>query len=341
MQLWPFVENDKQELEKLRGMIERQLQMLVRLTDDLLDISRITRGKIELRKQPVDLSTIVASAVETVRPLIDAHGHQLTLTLPDRPVYVEGDVARLSQVFGNIVGNAAKHVGRNGVVWVEVDEQGVVRVRDNGPGIPQHMLKEIFELFRQGDASLTRANGGLGIGLTLAKRLVEAHGGTIEARSEGPGKGAEFIVTLPTIHKALPSEASRFSIRRMDAQQQRRIGVVDDVDASAQTLGMMLRAVGHDVTTFNDGPSAIEWTLKNSPEVMFLDIAMPGMSGYDVARELRAKRPALVLVALTGYGQDEDRRKAFEAGFNHHMVKPATLEALEDVLATAVPEPLN
>ena len=340
LQLWPFVENDQAELEALRGVMERQLTQMIRLIDDLLDVSRITRGKIQLRKQQVDIHTIISGAVEAVKPFLDACAHRLTLALPTEPLLVEGDVARLTQVFANILSNAAKYTGRNGVIWVSAEKPNgsvVVKIRDNGPGIPEHMLGEIFELFHQVDGTLNRSHGGLGIGLTLVKRLVEEHGGTVEARSEGPGKGSEFIVTLAESASQVPHRGSterHYRLHQVPDMPGHRILVVDDVDASAQTLAMMLRAIGQQVTTLSNGAAAIEWTLANNPDVLFLDIAMPGMNGYEVAQRLRKERPTLVLIALTGYGQEDDRRRAFEAGFNHHLVKPASMEALERVLLT-------
>ena len=340
LQLWPYVENDRSELENLRIMMDRQLHMMIRLIDDLLDVSRITRGKIQLHKQRVDLAMVVSGAVDAVKPLIDASGHRLTLTLPEQPLDVEGDVARLNQVFGNILNNAAKFTGRSGVIWVtveQVDGLAVVRIRDNGPGIPKQMLDEIFELFRQVDGTLSRSHSGLGIGLTLVKRLVEEHGGTVEAHSDGPGKGSEFVVTLPkstSTDGRLRMKEPRYRPHHVSGIPLHRIAVVDDVEASAQTITMLLEAIGQQVKTFYDGPSAIEWILANNPDVVVLDIAMPGMNGYEVAQRLRQERPRLVLVALTGYGQNDDRRRAFEAGFNHHLVKPVTVEALEQVLLT-------
>ena len=217
--------------------------------------------------------------------MIDASGHRLTLTLPEQPLFVNGDVARLNQVFGNILNNAAKYSGRNATIWVSLEssgDQALVRIRDNGPGIPPQMLTAIFDLFRQVDGTLSRSNGGLGIGLTLVKRLVEEHGGTVEARSEGPGSGSEFIVDLPKSaapEGVLPSN-SRFRMQQVSGAPAHRIAVVvDDVDASAQTIAMMLRAIGQEVTTFNDGPTSIEWIGVHEPDLAFVDIAMPGMSG--------------------------------------------------------------
>jgi PAS domain S-box-containing protein len=344
LQLWPLVNDNAEEVERLRLLMMRQLRQLTRLIDDLLDISRVTRGHIHLKKQRVDIAAPIHEAIEAVKPLIDVANQRLTVALPSRPVIVEGDVARLTQVFGNILNNASKFTGRDGVIWIGAEASDghiTVRVRDNGPGIPAKMLTEIFEMFRQGDDSLERANGGLGIGLTLVKRLVEEHGGTIEARSDGPGQGSEFIVTLPTTEgESLVdnSRPTRYGINQLAGIPKHRILVVDDVAASAHTLAMMLRAVGQEVSEANDGPSGIEWALANRPAVIFLDIAMPGMSGYDVARRLRSELPGTVLVALTGYGQEEDRKRALDAGFDRHLVKPTSLETLKELLAAVSPQ---
>ncbi len=340
LQLWPMIENDRQEMERMREMMERQVQQMIRLIDDLMDVSRITRGKIELRKQVVDLGTLVAGSVEAIEPLIESRGHRLTMTLPSEPAYVEGDVARLTQIFGNILHNAAKYSPQGGVIWVSVERDGprvVVRVRDNGPGIPTHMLSQIFELFRQVDQTLDRAHGGLGIGLTLVKRLVELHGGTIEARSEGPGQGSEFVVSFPAVtdQAAARKDGDHHTLQHYAGLARRRVLVVDDVRASAVTLGMMLRAIGQEVDVVHGGAEALEAMAARQPEVVFLDIAMPGMNGYEVARKIR-ERPewqGIYLVALTGYGQEDDRRRAIEAGFDFHLTKPASMDTLQQVLA--------
>ena len=341
LQLWPFVENNRAEARCLRGLMDRQVRQMTRLIDDLMDVSRITSGKVHLHRQRIDVVTVIHEAVEAIKPLVEVAAQQLTLALPTHPLYVEGDVERLTQIFGNILNNAAKYSGRGGVIWVSAEVQDgkvVVKVRDNGPGIPPHMLKKIFEMFRQGDNSLERAHGGLGIGLTLVKRLVEEHGGTVEARSEGPGKGSEFIVTLPVPATETPGERSGdgapHELRQLGSVPAHRILVIDDVKASAHTLAMMLRAIGQDVSEEYDGASGVESALVTNPDVAFIDIAMPGMSGYDVARRSRAERPDLFLVALTGYGQEDDRRKSLEAGFNHHLVKPTSIAALQRLLLT-------
>jgi CheY-like chemotaxis protein/two-component sensor histidine kinase len=309
-----------------------------------MDVSRITRGKIELHKQPVDLGTLLQSAIESIQPYVESYGQQVTVTFPAEPVYVDGDPARLTQVLGNLLNNAVKYSGRNGQIWATVSRNGdeaLASIRDNGPGIPQNMLSDIFEMFRQVDSSLTRTNGGMGIGLTLVKQLVELHGGTVEARSDGVGKGSEFIVKLPAF-VAIDCPAVDGALQRskkIHALPRRRILVVDDIQESARTLAMMLRGMGQEVTVVHEGLTAVEWALSHSPDAVFLDIAMPEMDGYEVARRLRAspETATTVLIALTGYGQESDRRQAIEAGFNYHIVKPPNLDVLEKVLL-AVPD---
>lgn len=342
LQLWPSVENDHQQMEELRAMMERQVQQMIRLIDDLMDVSRITRGKIQLRLQPVDLGTVVAGAVEAIRPMLESRAHDLTVNLPDEPLIVQGDVARLTQTLGNLLQNAGKYTGRDGRIAITAWRQGdeaLVSVRDNGPGIPRHMLAQIFEMFEQVDQTLDRSFGGLGLGLTLVKRLVELHGGSVEAYSDGPGSGSEFVVRLPTIDNARPKHAETRPPGRAnlaDGLPRHRIVVVDDVVASAKTLAMMLESIGQEVHIAQDGPSAIERVLAMRPDVVFLDIAMPGMNGYEVARQLRASDQLhdVSLVALTGYGQEEDRRRAIEAGFHHHLIKPTSIDQLVRLLFT-------
>jgi PAS domain S-box-containing protein len=348
LQLWPTVESDATASAELRAMMHRQVDHITRLIDDLMDVSRITQGKIELRRQQADLRTIVNGAIESMQSVIQSSGHQLTVTLPNHSVLVEADVARLTQVFANILNNAAKYTTRNGVIWVSVsahEQSATVSIRDNGPGIPEHMLKDIFELFHQVDNSTSRAHGGLGIGLTLVKQLVELHGGTVEAQSDGLGKGAEFLVTLPARIEIAPDASMNrphFHMQQYSVLPPRRILVVDDIDPSAQMLAMLLRAMGQLVVAVNEGQAAIDWVRSHRPDAVFLDIAMPGMNGYDVARSVRAlpECDGTVLIALTGYGQEEDRQRAFEAGFDHHLVKPANVESLEQILR-AVPSPVR
>jgi CheY-like chemotaxis protein len=323
-----------------RDMMERQLHHLVRLVDDLLDISRIIRGKIDLRREPVDVGVAVLRAVETAQPVIDAQGHELVLALPDYSLLVEGDLVRLAQVIANLLTNAAKYSDRPGRIFLEVEQDGadvVIRVRDTGLGIPAEFLPRIFDLFVQGDRSLARSQGGLGIGLTLVKRLVEMHGGTVVATSRGTGQGSEFAVRLPALTGAAGVRglaAPGLQTHVTDALRKRVLVVDDNVDA-AESIGMILRISGYDVRCVYDGPSALEAARTYRPDVVVLDIGLPGMSGYDVARQLRQQPDfrRTPLVAVTGYGQDEDRRRSREAGFDHHLTKPVDPDALQAFVA--------
>jgi PAS domain S-box-containing protein len=345
LQIWPLIENDHQRLVELRTMMQRQVEHIARLIDDLMDVSRITRGKVELQRRVVDVRTAVRDAIESARPLLDSRAHQLTVDLPPGPVMVWGDVARLTQVFGNIVNNAAKFTDRGGAVAISVerrDDRVAVCIRDNGPGIPDEMRTTVFEMFRQVDDTLTRSQGGLGIGLTLVKQLVELHGGTVDIASGGPNRGTECVVLLPCLAPTAVPPADD-DVRRPLLQsrpgENRRLLVVDDVAASAETLAMMLRAMGHVATVLNDSSAALSWIEEHQPDGVFLDIAMPGMDGYEVARRIHLfnlpRRP--LLIALTGYGQDEDRQRAFDAGFDHHVVKPISANELERILAELPP----
>jgi CheY-like chemotaxis protein len=346
LELWPAMEKNPVEMEKLREMMERQVQQMIRLIDDLLDMSRITRGKIQLRKQPVEVATLVDGALESVGPFIQRYDHQVNIDLPKEPLYVDGDVARLLQVISNILHNAAKYTGRNGQIWVSAkceNGEAVISVRDNGPGIPANMLASIFEMFTQVDQTLERAHGGLGIGLTLAKTMVELHGGTIAAHSDGPGQGSEFSIRLPALDSAIPKlvQETPGDGSPRSTLPRHRVLVVDDVQASAKTLALMLNAIGQDVEMRNDGKAALQAAADFRPSVIFLDIGMPQMDGYEVARRLRQQSnfSGITLVALTGYGQDDDRRRALEAGFNYHLVKPASIDVLEQLLAVVPAEP--
>jgi signal transduction histidine kinase/DNA-binding response OmpR family regulator len=334
---------DHPGLRTARDMIDRQVQLMVRLVDDLLDVARITRGKIQLRKEPVEMAAVAARAVETSRPLIDERRHALTVSVPDEPLWVAGDAARLAQVIANLLNNAAKYTEPGGRIELAVGRDGdcaVVRVRDTGVGLPPETLSSVFDLFTQVDRSLDRAQGGLGIGLTLVRRLVELHGGRVEAHSAGAGQGSEFIVTLPCLTDA-PQPAAEPPPARVEAGGPRRVLVVDDNVDGAESLATLLKLLGHEVHVAHDGPAALRATADVRPEVVFLDIGLPGMDGYEVARRLRRPgRNEALLVALTGYGQDEDRRRSREAGFDHHLVKPVDPAVLEELLAgTAVPAP--
>jgi signal transduction histidine kinase/HAMP domain-containing protein/ActR/RegA family two-component response regulator len=337
-----------------RDVLERQVRHMARLVDDLLDVSRITRGKVELRKERVNLADVVRHAVLTVRPLINARGHRLSVSLPSEPIWLEADPTRLEQVLANLLNNAAKYTEPGGRIDLLVElvhartRSAVIRVRDSGIGIPSEVLPHVFDLFAQAERSLDRSQGGLGIGLTLVRSLVEMHGGTVTAHSEAPGRGSEFVVRLPT----LPAPAGRVprlepprpgaAISDLELVPQRpplRILAVDDnVDAS-ETLQEILEQWGHSVQMAHDGPTAIDLALTEEPDIILLDIGLPGMDGYEVARRLRQPGvlPGVLLVALTGYAQAEDRRRSREAGFDEHLVKPVDLATLHDLLETAPP----
>jgi signal transduction histidine kinase len=319
--------------------MERQLSQLVRLVDDLLDVSRITRNKMELRKQRVELASIVHHAAEACRPLGDSLGHEVAVTLPPEPVYLNADAARLAQVFQNLLNNACKYTEPGGRVWLTAERQAgdvVVTVKDTGVGIPPDKLASIFDMFTQVDASRERARGGLGIGLALVKRLVEMHDGTVEARSEGPGRGSEFVVRLPVLTETLPAAQQATAAAKERAAVARRILVVDDNADSAESLTMLLQVSGHETHMAHDGREALAAAERFRPEVVLMDIGLPRLNGYDAARHIREQPwgKDMVLVALTGWGQEEDRRKSKEAGFDLHMVKPVDLDLLMERLAS-------
>jgi CheY-like chemotaxis protein len=322
--------------------MERQVKHMVRLVDDLLEVSRITRGKIELRKERVTLAAIINSAVETSRPFIDAAHHELTLTVPPEPIILEADPVRLSQVIANLLNNAAKYTEEGGQIWVTAQQQvgeAVLRVRDNGLGIPAAMLGHIFDMFAQVDRTLKRSQGGLGIGLTLARTLVQMHGGRIDVHSEGTGLGTEFTVHLPlALVETAPAAGVPGASAQSSLRTQRRVLIVDDNRDAAESLGMLLKFLGADVVVVYDGPSALDTAGTYRPAIVLMDIGMPGMDGHEVARRLRAD-PAqrdVTLIALSGWGQEDDRRRSQAAGFNHHLVKPVDAEALQALLTESV-----
>jgi PAS domain S-box-containing protein len=330
---------DAETVERSREMMERQVNHLVRLVDDLLDVSRVMRGKIELRRETVELASVVARAVETAQPLIEVQGHRLEITLPSESLLLDADPVRLAQVVGNLLTNAAKYTEPGGRIRLTAQRDGdmvELRVRDTGIGIASHMLPRIFDLFVQADHASTKAQGGLGIGLTLVKNLVEMHTGTVEARSEGLGKGSEFVVRLPM--SSLELRQDRLELRsRSDSaiQSGLRLLVVDDNRDAAVSLAMLLKLQGHEVRVAHSGSAALEMTNSYVPHAVFLDLGMPVMDGYEVARRIR-QQPGLenvVLAALTGWGQREDRRRTAEAGFDHHLVKPPEPQAVEAILA--------
>ncbi|HZY87234.1 MAG TPA: PAS domain S-box protein [Gemmataceae bacterium] len=315
-------------VRQVREMMEHQVLHMVRLVDDLLDVSRIMQGKIELRREPVELATVVQRALETARPALDAGGHELTVTLPGRPVLLDGDTVRLAQVVGNLLGNAAKYTEPGGRVWLSAERDGpgavVVRVKDTGVGIGADLLPRVFDLFVQADRSLARSEGGLGVGLTLVKKLVEMHGGSVSAYSEGPGRGSEFVVRLPAVPEAPAAAGGPAPGGPATAGTSRRVLVVEDSVDAAESTAMLLRLLGHAVETVYNGPSVLGAVRRFRPELVLLDIGLPGMSGYEVARQLRAEPGlgGLVVAAMTGYGQDDDRRRSHEAGCDAHLTKP-------------------
>jgi PAS domain S-box-containing protein len=338
LQVLKMQQIDEQTAQQSCDVMERQVHHLVRLVDDLLDVSRVMRGKIELRKEQIELATVVARAVETAQPLIETHGHRLDLSVPSDSLLLDADPIRLAQVVGNLLTNAAKYTPPGGRLWVAAHKEGhqaVLLIRDNGIGIAPDMLPHVFELFVQADHSSTKSHGGLGIGLTIVKNLVEMHGGTVTARSHGLGRGSEFELHLPIADKRKAATPSPVLERQRPAATGHRLLVVDDNRDSAQSLAMLLRLQGHEVQVAHDGDSALALARSYGPNFVLLDIGMPGMDGYEVARRMR-QLPGLenvVLAALTGWGQPEDRRRTAEAGFDHHLVKPLEPLVLENLLA--------
>jgi PAS domain S-box-containing protein len=326
-------------IQQASRIMERQVGQMVRLVDDLLDISRITQRKIQLRKERVELAAVVQSAVEECRPLIEAQSHKLTITLPPDPIYLEADPPRLGQVFANILSNAAKYTEKSGRIWLTAERQGaevVVSVRDTGIGIATEHLPHIFEMFSQVTPALERSQGGLGIGLALVKGLVELHGGSVEAHSGGTGLGSEFTVRLPIVDAPVQATQKSDDIGEKSGFGGRcRILIADDLRDSVDSLAMMLRLVGHDIQTAHDGLEAVQAAATFRPDVALLDIGMPRMNGYEAARHIREHEwgKSMILVALTGWGQEDDKRRATEAGFDHHLTKPVEPAALEKLLA--------
>jgi PAS domain S-box-containing protein len=322
--------------ERAQDMMERQLAHLVRLIDDLLDVSRISRNKLELRRARVTLADVVESAVEAAQPSIDAAGHELFVTLPARPVHLDADLTRLAQVLSNLLANSAKYTERGGTIWLSAERRDAVvevMVRDTGIGIPPDSLPGIFDMFSQVDRSIERAAGGLGIGLALVKGLTEMHGGTVVARSDGDGQGSTFVVTLPTIPDGAPV-ADDTAPRALPPRPRRRVLVVDDSRDGAQSLGMMLELAGHEVALAFDGLEAIERAAQFRPEVILMDVGMPRLNGLDATRRIRQEPwgRAATIIALTGWGQEVDREQSREAGCNGHLVKPVAPEELQRML---------
>ena len=330
---------DAAHADGIQQIFERQVKHLVRLVDDLMDVSRITRGKIELRKERVDVGTILWSAIETASPLIEARRHHLAVALPDEKLFVHADPVRLAQVFANVLNNAAKYTDDGGDIRLSVRREGpsvVVSVADSGMGIPAEVLPRIFDLFVQVDQGYARSRGGLGIGLTLARDLVRMHGGSIEAKSAGVGTGSEFVVTLPLMDAAESASTEPSRAVALEPRIRQRILLVEDDPDAADSLRMLLTMMGAEVRTASSGPVALKVLDAYGPTVVILDIGLPDMDGYEVARRMRAggNGDKLTLVALSGWGQDEDRRRSREAGIDFHLVKPVELDALQELLAS-------
>lgn len=319
------------------NVLDRQTQQLVRLVDDLLDVARITQGRILLKLEPVDVTKVVGVAVEMNRPLINARSHELAVRVPPAPLAVYGDYARVAQILSNLLNNAAKYTEPKGRIALSVEEDGtevVFRVRDSGTGIPRNMLGSIFELFTQADRSLDRTQGGLGIGLTIVRRLVSMQGGSVHVYSDGAKKGSEFVVRLPRAEIGRAEPAPADAPRPKEAGQ--RVLIVDDYADSADSMAALLRVDGQEVHIACDGPAALEAARRFKPGVVFLDIGLPGMNGFQVARALRGMPETrnCLLIAVSGYGQAEDHRHSKEAGFDHHLVKPVDLPALQEILGS-------
>jgi signal transduction histidine kinase len=333
------------EIEWAREIINRQTKHLVRLVDDLLDVSRITGGKIRLDLEVLNAASVVAAAVETSRPLIEESGHQMTVSLPEEPVWVRCDRVRLAQVLSNLLNNAAKYTQRGGLIALTVERSGgeaVFRVADNGIGISAEMLPKVFELFTQVERSLDRSQGGLGVGLTVVKRLVEMHGGRVEAASSGAGGGSEFTVRLPAIESPPDPEAvADAPLENRSPAAPLRVLVVDDNADAADSLAWLLRHGDHEVRTAHDGRQAVEVAHEFRPQAVVLDLGLPEIDGYEVARRLRqhADTRGALLVALSGYGQQEHRRRSSEAGFDYHFVKPLDFGGLQRILLEAQDRP--
>jgi PAS domain S-box-containing protein len=339
LQVMRLASGDAYALAKARDIMDRQLSHMVRLIDDLLDVSRISLNKIELRRSRVLLADVVNHAVETARPAIQAAGHELTVSLPPEPIHLDADLTRLAQVFGNLLNNSARYTERGGRIWLTAKREGdqvTVAVRDTGIGIPAFALPNLFEMFSQVDRSLERRAGGLGIGLALVKGLIAMHGGTVEAASPGEGQGSTFTVRLPVLKgRAEPAPGTPAEGTPKSTGPQRRMLVVDDNQDSAASMAMMLQLLGNEVRTAHDGHEAVELAEKLRPQVVLMDIGMPNLNGYEATRRIREQPWGrdMIIIALTGWGQDEDRARSKEAGCDGHLVKPVNLSDLEKLLA--------
>ncbi len=337
-ELIELLDPDDEDFAAARDILRTQLHKLVQLVDDLLDVSRLTGGKIRLRRDSLDLRDIVQSSLQAAGPFIKDRGHNLITSLPHEPMRIEGDAARLEQVFVNLLTNAAKYTDAGGTIRVVgelTNRESVIRVCDTGVGIPAELLPQVFELFRQLNPSMHRSEGGLGIGLNIAKNLVELHGGSISARSEGPNCGSEFVVRIPRLwpmQQAGPADAPKRP--HEESKTPRRVLVVEDNTDIAHSMVALVRHLGHDVELADSGDAALEIARRFCPHIAFLDIGLPGMNGLELATAFRNDdrlRPVF-LVALTGFGQAEDRRRSLAAGFDEHFVKPLSFDRLRKTL---------
>jgi signal transduction histidine kinase/ActR/RegA family two-component response regulator len=323
-------------------LIERQVHQLSHMVDDLLDVSRIALGKIRLQKETVALKSIVDRAIETTQPLIDARGHRLTVSMPPESVWLEADALRLTQVLVNLLTNAAKYTDERSNIWLSARrerDEVIIKVRDTGIGIRPELLTRVFDPFVQDDRLSERASGGLGIGLSLVRSLIDLHGGRVQAFSDGPGQGSEFVVHLPLAKETRQATTSGRKSSSSAGGPAQRILIVDDNADSADSLSRLLRVLGHEVQTAHDGPAALELARTHPPGIVLLDIGLPGMDGLEVARRMRHELglSRAVLVALTGHGQEDDKRRSQEVGFDAHFVKPVDLDALHALLAQTEP----
>jgi signal transduction histidine kinase/ActR/RegA family two-component response regulator len=347
LHIMELTRDDKHAIEQGRRMMERQLGHMVRLIDDLLDVSRISRGKLELRKERLELAAVVNDALETAAPLIEAGGHKLAVTLPREPVLLDGDPVRLVQALSNLLNNAAKYTDRGGSIALRAQRHAgevAITLTDTGIGIPAESLPRIFDMFAQAKASAGRSHGGLGIGLSLVKSLVEMHGGHVRVHSDGVGKGTEVVVRLPIVDAPLPAPPRERAQVETQTPIACRVLVADDNGDAAESMGALLRLMGNEVRIVRDGAAALEEAEAFRPDVMVVDIGMPLLDGYEVARRVREARwgKRIVLVALTGWGQEDDKRRAIEAGFDRHFTKPVNprkIHALFDSLRDFAVQP--
>jgi len=327
------------DADAIRDMMDRQLVHLVRLIDDLLDVSRVTQGKIELRKQVMQAADVIRSALETSKPLIEAAGHSLSVAMSPDAIWLDADLTRMAQVVSNLLNNAAKYTPRGGHISLALDralDEAVMTVTDTGMGIPADMQSKVFELFTQIEHPDDRSRGGLGIGLALVRRLVAMHGGTIGVESAGAGRGSVFTVRIPVAEAGVPPPAeAEKTCQSAPAIRSLKVLVVDDNEAVAQTIGFMLEEIGHGYHLVGDGREALAAAKEFGPDVIILDIGLPGMDGYAVCRAFRQEERfrTVPIIAQTGWGRERDKVEATEAGFDHHLVKPVTLAQLEELLA--------